>query len=178
MPGLIKAIGGDPAFIAKLDGLFAAKLYDQGNEPSHNIAYLYNYAGAPWKTQMHVREILASQFHTSPGGLPGNDDAGPMSAWYVMSAIGFYSLCPGRPTYTLGSPIFSRIVIHQSNGKDFTVLAPGASAENRYVQVVSLNGKPVIGSEITHSDITSGATLTFDMGPKPNPSAARDSHEK
>src|SRR5258707_113993 len=76
------------------------------------------------KTQMHVREILASQFHTGPGGLPGNDDAGQMSAWYVLSAIGFYPLCPGMPAYTLGSPIFSRIVIHQSNGKDFTVLAP------------------------------------------------------
>jgi predicted alpha-1,2-mannosidase len=178
MPGLIKAIGGDAAFITKLDGLFAAKLYDQGNEPSHNIAYLYNYAGAPWKTQMRVRKILASQFHTGPGGLPGNDDAGQMSAWYVLSAIGFYPLCPGTPAYTLGSPIFSRIVIHQSNGKDFTVLAPRTSAENRYVQVVRLNGKPVIGSEITHSDITSGATLTFDMGPKPNLSASRDPHEK
>jgi predicted alpha-1,2-mannosidase len=178
MPGLIKAIGGDAAFISKLDGLFAAKLYDQGNEPSHNIAYLYNYAGAPWKTQMRVREILASQYHTGPGGLPGNDDAGQMSAWYVLSAIGFYPLCPGTPTYTLGSPIFSRIVIHQSNGKDFTVLAPRTSAENQYVQVVRLNGKPVAGSEITHFDITSGATLTFDMGPKPNLSASRDSHEK
>jgi putative alpha-1,2-mannosidase len=178
MPGLIKAIGGDAAFITKLDGLFAAKLYDQGNEPSHNIAYLYNYAGAPWKTQMRVRRILASRFHTGPGGLPGNDDAGQMSAWYVLSAIGFYPLCPGTPAYTLGSPIFSRIVIHQSNGKDFTVLAPRTSAENRYVQVVRLNGKPVIGSEITHSDITSGATLTFNMGPKPNLSASRDPHEK
>jgi predicted alpha-1,2-mannosidase len=178
MPGLIKAIGGDAAFISKLDGLFAAKLYDQGNEPSHNIAYLYNYAGAPWKTQMRVRNILASQFHTGPGGLPGNDDAGQMSAWYVLSAIGFYPLCPGTPTYTLGSPLFSRIVIHQSNGKDFTVLAPRTSAENQYVQGVRMNGKPVAGSEITHSDITSGATLTFDMGPKPNLSASRDPHEK
>jgi predicted alpha-1,2-mannosidase len=178
MPGLIKAVGGDAAFITKLDGLFAAKLYDQGNEPSHNIAYLYNYAGAPWKTQMRVREILASQFHTGPGGLPGNDDAGQMSAWYVMSAIGFYPLCPGTPAYTLGSPIFSRIVIHQPNGKNFTVLAPRTSAENRYVQVVRLNGTPVVGSKIAHSDITSGATLIFDMGPKPNLSASRDSHEK
>jgi putative alpha-1,2-mannosidase len=127
---------------------------------------------------MRVREILASQFHTGPGGLPGNDDAGQMSAWYVLSAIGFYPLCPGTPTYTLGSPIFSRIVIHQSNGKDFTVLAPRTSAENQYVQVLRLNGKPVAGSEVTHSDITSGATLTFDMGPKPNLSASRDSHEK
>jgi putative alpha-1,2-mannosidase len=96
----------------------------------------------------------------------------------VMSAIGFYPLCPGTPAYTLGSPIFSRIVIHQSNGKNFTVLAPRTSAENRYVQVVRLNGTPVVGSKIAHSDITSGATLIFDMGPKPNLSASRDSHEK
>ena len=167
MPGLIKAMGGDAAFIAKLDGLFAAKLYDQGNEPSHNIAYLYNYAGAPWKTQMRVRDILASQFHTGPGGLPGNDDAGQMSAWYVLSAMGFYPLCPGTPTYALGSPVFSRIVIHHPNGKNFTVVAPKTSAENRYVQTVTLNGAPVTGSEITHADIVAGSTLTFEMGSKP-----------
>jgi predicted alpha-1,2-mannosidase len=167
MAGLIKVIGGNAAFIAKLDGLFAAKLYDQGNEPSHNIAYLYNYAGAPWKTQMRVREILASQFHTGPGGLPGNDDAGQMSAWYVLSAMGFYPVCPGTPTYALGSPIFSRVVIHQPNGKDFTVVAPKTSPENRYVQAVFLDGVAMTGREIAHSDIVGGSILTFDMGPKP-----------
>jgi predicted alpha-1,2-mannosidase len=175
--GLIKAIGGNAAFVAKLDGLFAAKLYDQGNEPSHNIAYLYNYAGAPWKTQAHVREILASQFHTGPGGLPGNDDAGQMSAWYVLSAMGFYPVCPGTPVYALGSPIFSRVVIHQSNGKDFTVAAPQTSVENRYVQAVFLDGVPMIGSEIGHSDIVGGSILTFDMGPKPKLDTSRDRHE-
>ena len=176
IPGLIKAIGGNAAFIAKLDGLFDAKLYDQGNEPSHSIAYLYNYAGAPWKTQMRVRDIFASQFHTGPGGLPGNDDAGQMSAWYVLSAMGFYPLCPGTPTYALGSPIFSRIVIHQSNGKDFTVVTPKTSAENRYVQGVLLNGVPMSGSEIAHSEIVRGSTLTFEMGPKPRLNASRDRH--
>jgi predicted alpha-1,2-mannosidase len=177
MRGLIKAIGGNEAFIAKLDGLFAAKLYDQGNEPSHNIAYLYNYAGAPWKTQLHVREILASQFHTGPGGLPGNDDAGQMSAWYVLSAMGFYPLCPGTPVYALGSPIFSRVVIHQSNGKDFTVAAPKTSVENRYVQAVFLDGVRMTGSEIAHSDIVGGSILTFDMGPKPKLDTSQDRHE-
>lgn len=178
MPGLIKAIGGDAAFIAKLDGLFTAKLYDQGNEPSHNIAYLYNYAGAPWKTQMRVRAVLSSQFHTGPSGLPGNDDAGQMSAWYVLSAMGFYPLCPGTPTYALGSPIFSRIVIHQLNGKDFTIVAPKASAKNLYVEAVSLNGVPVTGSELRHADIVDGSTLTFDMGPAPKLTAPQGYHEK
>jgi len=116
---------------------------------------------------MRVREILASQFHTGPGGLPGNDDAGQMSAWYVLSAMGFYPLCPGTSTYALGSPIFSRVVIHQSNGKDFTVVAPKTSAENRYVQAVFLDGVPMNGSEIAHSNIVGGSILTFDMGPKP-----------
>jgi predicted alpha-1,2-mannosidase len=173
-PGLIKAIGGNAAFIAKLDGLFAAKLYDQGNEPSHGIAYLYNYAGVPWKTQVRVREILANQFHPDPGGLPGNDDAGQMSAWYVLSAMGFYPVCPGTPSYALGSPIFSRVVIHQSNGKDFTVVAPKTSAENRYVQAVFLDGVPMNGSEIAHSNIVGGSILTFDMGPKPKSNTSQD----
>ena len=168
IPGLIRAIGGDTAFIAKLDGLFAAKLYEQGNEPSHNIAYLYNYAGAPWKTQMHVREILSSQFHTGPAGLPGNDDAGQMSAWYVLSAMGFYPPCPGTPVYTLGSPLFARVVIHQTNGKNFTILAPKASMEDRYVEAVRINGKPVESNQITHADIVAGATLSFKMSLKPN----------
>ena len=178
MSGLIKAMGGDASFIAKLDGLFAAKLYDQGNEPSHNIAYLYNYAGAPWKTQMRVRDILQNEFHTGTSGLPGNDDAGQMSAWYVLSAMGFYPLCPGTPTYALGSPIFSRVVIHQPNGKDFTVLAPKTSAQNIYVQAVRLNGKLLSNSEIKHSDITSGSTLSFEMAPEPKLSTLRDGHEK
>ena len=167
IPGLIKATGGDAAFIAKLDGLFAAKLYNQGNEPSHGIAYLYNYAGAPWKTQERVREILVSEFHTGAAGLPGNDDAGQMSAWYVLSAIGFYPVCPGTPAYALGSPIFSRIVIHQTNGKDFTVAAPKTSSDNRYVQAVSLDGMPMNGNEIAHSAIVGGSTLTFEMRPTP-----------
>ncbi|HWZ00858.1 MAG TPA: GH92 family glycosyl hydrolase [Edaphobacter sp.] len=167
IPGLIKATGGDAAFIAKLDGLFAAELYNQGNEPSHGIAYLYNYAGAPWKTQERVREILASEFHTGAAGLPGNDDAGQMSAWYVLSAMGFYPVCPGTPTYALGSPIFSRIVIHQTNGKDFTVAAPKTSAENRYVQAVFLDGMPMTGGEVAHSAIVGGSTLTFEIGPTP-----------
>lgn len=165
--GLIQAMGGDKAFIAKLDGLFDKNLYNQGNEPSHHIAYLYNYAGAPWKTQSRVRDVMASNYRTGPNGLPGNDDAGQMSAWYVMSAMGFYPLCPGKPVYALSSPIFSRIVIHQPNGRDFTILAPGASAKNKYIESAELNGRTVTNYELTHSDIVSGATLKLKLGPQP-----------
>jgi predicted alpha-1,2-mannosidase len=178
IPGLIKATGGDAAFIAKLDGLFAAKLYNQGNEPSHGIAYLYNYAGTPSKTQDRVREILASEFHTGAAGLPGNDDAGQMSAWYVLSAMGFYPVCPGTPAYALGSPIFSRVAIHQTNGKDFTVVASKTSAENRYVQAVFLDGMPMNGGEIAHSNIVGGSILTFDMGPKPKLDISQNRQER
>jgi predicted alpha-1,2-mannosidase len=167
IPGLIQAMGGNAAFIAKLDGLFAAKLYQQGNEPSHQIAYLYDYAGAASKTQSHVREILQNEYHGGPGGLPGNDDAGQMSAWYVLSAMGFYPVCPGKPVYALGSPIFSRIVIHQDNGKDFTIRAEHASTANQYIQSAKLNGAPYAKVEITHADIVSGATLNLNLGSEP-----------
>jgi predicted alpha-1,2-mannosidase len=167
VPGLIQAMGGEGRFIDKLDGLFAAKLYDQGNEPSHHLAYLYNDAGAPWKTQSHVREILEKEYRTGPEGLPGNDDAGQMSAWYVLSAMGFYPVCPGKPMYELASPIFSRVVIHQANGRDFTILAPGASAKNRYIQSMSLDGHPYARYEISHGAIVGGATFRMKLGPDP-----------
>jgi predicted alpha-1,2-mannosidase len=165
--GLIVASGGSARFIAKLDGLFANNLYDQGNEPSHGIAYLYNNAGYPWKTQQRVRDILRTQFGTDPGGLPGNDDAGQMSAWYVLSAMGFYEECPGTPTYTIGSPLFSRVVIHEDNGKSFTILAHGNSAQNIFVQSATINGKPLRGLQFSHHDIVSGATVVLQMGAKP-----------
>jgi predicted alpha-1,2-mannosidase len=168
IPGLIQASGGPSGFVARLDGLFTKGLYDQGNEPSHGIAYLYNYAGAPWKTQERLREIMRSQFHTDPGGLPGNDDAGQMSAWYVLSAMGFYPECPGTPAYTIGSPLFSRVNIHQDNGRTFTILANHNSANKLYVQSARLNGKPMRQLELQHSDIVSGSTLVLEMSEKPN----------
>jgi predicted alpha-1,2-mannosidase len=173
LPGLIKACGGDAAFIRKLDGLFAANLYEQGNEPSHSIAYLYNYAGASWKTQMHLRNIMRTQYHEGPEGLPGNDDAGQMSAWYVMSAMGFYPVTPGSPVYTLGSPLFDRVVIHQSNGKQFTIQIENNSKENMYIQSAVLNGTALHGHEISHAAIVDGATLILEMGSKPDPDALR-----
>ena len=166
-PGLIAAVGGRAAFVEKLDGLFAGKLYDQGNEPSHGIAYLYDFAGEPAKTQEHVREILRTEFGPGTGGLPGNDDAGQMSAWFVLSAMGFYPPTPGTPVYTIGSPLFTRIVLHLPNGKQFTIDAPGNSSDNIYVRSAHWNGRPVRGWMFTHADILAGRTLTLDMSSSP-----------
>ena len=177
--GLIAAMGGSQKFVASLDGLFAAGLYDQGNEPSHGIAYLYNNAGAAWKTQQHVREILASQFHLGPSGLPGNDDAGQMSAWVVLSAMGFYPYCPGIPRYTVGSPWFTRVAIHQDNGATFTVLAPGNAEDHPFIRNATVNGKPLLkGMQFTHEDIVHGATLRLEMSATPNRDAAQQVRTK
>ncbi|HZY62991.1 MAG TPA: GH92 family glycosyl hydrolase [Edaphobacter sp.] len=165
--GLIQAIGGPSAFIAKLDGLFSNHLYDQGNEPSHAIPYLYNFAGAPAKTQQRIRKIMNTEFGPGPNGLPGNDDAGQMSAWYVLSAMGFYPVCPGKPDYNIGSPLFSRIVIHLTNGKSFTIAAPSNSINNIYVRSVYLDGHAHPGWSFSHNDILRGATLTLNMTAKP-----------
>lgn len=178
IPGLIQSSGGLAKFIAKLDGLFAKNLYDQGNEPSHGIAYLYNDAGAPWKTQERVRQIMSSQFHTGPDGLPGNDDAGQMSAWYVLSAMGFYPKGPGTPVYTIGSPIFTRVVIHQDNGRNFTILAHRNSSAKIYVRSARLNGRPMRKLEFQHEDIVSGSTLVLQMSKKPYQAKSSSYHDK
>jgi predicted alpha-1,2-mannosidase len=167
VPALIAALGGEQAFIAKLDGLFDKKLYDQGNEPSHHIAYLYDYAGAPWKAQQHLRQILEEQYHDGPGCLPGNDDTGQMSAWYVLSAMGFYPVCPGTASYALGSPLFAKVTIHQANGRDFIIQADRQSQANIYIQSRELNGAPMPGFLLNHTDITRGGTLRLVMGPAP-----------
>jgi predicted alpha-1,2-mannosidase len=165
--GLINAIGGRTAFVSKLDGLFNGNLYDQGNEPSHAIAYLYNFAGAPAKTQQRARELMRTQFHIGPDGLPGNDDAGQMSAWYVLSAMGFYPVCPGKLDYSIGSPLFSHIAIRLMNGKRFTIDASDNSADHIYVQSVRIDGHVQTGWSFSHNDILRGATLIFKMGANP-----------
>jgi predicted alpha-1,2-mannosidase len=165
--GLINAIGGRAAFISKLDGLFNGNLYDQGNEPSHAIAYLYNFASAPAKTQQRARELMRTQFGIGPDGLPGNDDAGQMSAWYVLSAMGFYPVCPGKLDYSVGSPLFSHIAIHLMSGKQFTIEASDNSADHIYVQSVRIDGHVETGWSFSHNDILRGATLTFKMGANP-----------
>lgn len=167
--GLMEAMGGREAYAAKLDSMFTYGRYWHGNEPCHQVAWLFNYAGQPWKTQQAVRHILETEYLPVPGGLSGNDDAGQMSAWYVFGALGFYPVCPATPYYAIGSPVFPRAEIAVGNGRTFTIEAEGTSPENIYIQSATLNGKPYNKSYISHSDITGGGVLRFVMGPRPNP---------
>jgi predicted alpha-1,2-mannosidase len=169
LPGLIDLVGGKQAFIGKLDTLFAKGFYDHGNEPSHHIAYLYDNAGVAWKTQQHVRELLDEQYSDSPGGLAGNDDAGQMSAWYCMSALGFYPVTPGSSKYEIGSPLFDDATIGLDSGRKFRIRAAGVSAGKQYIRSATLNGVPLNRYWIDHSEIISGGELVFEMSSKPNP---------
>lgn len=166
--GLMECMGGKDKYIAKLDSMFSEKRYWHGNEPCHQIAFMFNYAGQPWKTQREVRHIMETEYFNAPGGLSGNDDAGQMSAWYIFAAMGFYPVCPGTPYYMLASPSFPRMTINLENGKQFTIIAKGASCENIYIQTAKLNGKPYDKNYITHQDIMSGGLFEFTMGPEPN----------
>ena len=169
IPGLIALENGRCEFIAKLDELFAKNLYDQGNEPSHHIAYLYDYAGAAFKTQQHVAEERAAGYKDTPGGLIGNDDAGQMSAWYILSALGFYQVTPGIPRYAIGTPLFSQAEIHLPNGKIFKIVAERKSAQDIYIHSAFLDGKPLRRFWLTHDEIARGGALVFDMSTNPNP---------
>jgi len=169
VPGLITLLGGPSAFVTKLDLLFQGDHYDQGNEPSHQIAYLYDFAGAAWKTQEHVHQVMISNYANRPDGLPGNDDAGQISAWYVMSALGFYQVTPGVPVYQIGTPHFDDATIALPGGKDFHIHAKGAEAGAFYIQSATLNGRPLRRAYLTHSEIVAGGELTFEMSRKPNP---------
>lgn len=142
--------------------------YAQGNEPSHHVAYLYNWSDAPWKTQHIVRTIMDSLYTPRPDGLCGNDDCGQMSAWYVMSAMGFYQVTPGDPHYSIGSPLFSQVKIHLQSGKTFTIAAQGNSDSNEYVQSIALNGRPLKALTFSHDNILSGDRLELTMGGSPN----------
>lgn len=169
IPGLIQLEHGNDGFIAKLDELFRENLYEQGNEPSHHIAYLYDYAGAAPKTQRHIHDVLA-MYNDNPGGLPGNDDGGQMSAWYVFSALGFYPVTPGIPAYAIGTPHFSRASITLSNGKRFEMVAHNLSAQNFFIRSATLNGVPLNRFWLRHSEIVRGGRLVFEMSNQPNPS--------
>lgn len=182
--GLIRLLGGIERFDAKIDALFNANpqttgreqadvtgligQYAQGNEPSHHAAYLYNFAGKPWKTQAMVRRILDSLFTPKPDGLSGNDDCGQMSAWYVLSSLGLYAVTPGSPVYAIGSPLFGEARLKLENGKTFVVRANNNSKSNVYIQSATLNGKPYTKSFLTHADIVAGGELVFTMGAVPN----------
>lgn len=188
MVGLIDAIGGDEAFIAKLDGLFEASeeltgrnqpditgligQYAHGNEPSHNFAYLYNYAGAPWKTQSRVRQIMDELYKPTRAGLSGNEDCGQMSSWYVFSAMGFYPVTPGAQEYAIGSPLFKSVTINTGNEKPFKISVKGSGS---YIESARLNGKKYPYSFIKHEDITEGGTLKLTMGKSPNKNWGKDS---
>jgi predicted alpha-1,2-mannosidase len=182
--GLIELQGGKANFARKLDELFTTdqKLagreqpditgligqYAHGNEPSHHIAYLYNYADEPWKTQKLVRKILDEFYKNAPDGLIGNEDCGQMSAWFVLSSLGFYEVNPGQPIYTFGTPLFKEAKIHLENGKTFTIRAANVSGKNIYIQSVKLNGKSHKKSFFTHEDLMNSGTLEFVMTNKPN----------
>jgi len=187
--GLIQLIGGREHFIKRLDALFSEGYdgelkfvflsqfpdstglvgqYPQGNEPAFHIPYLYNYAGAPWKTQKFVRQIMRTWYSDQPLGLPGDDDNGATSAWYVFSAMGFYPVCPGRPHYVLGSPLFEECEIDVDGGKTFRIVAQGVSSLNKYIQSATLNGEPLNRPWFDHSSLMRGGTLTLQMGPEPN----------
>ena len=179
--GLMELVGGQKYFEAHLDTLFTTSSeltgdpnaaadvtgmigqYAHGNEPSHHIPYLYNYAGAPRKTQALVDHILRTLYHNDPNGLSGNEDVGQMSAWYALSAMGFYSFCPGRPIYEIGRPIFDKVTIHLSNGKDFVIQAKNNSVENKYIRSMKLNGEDLAEPRFSHFDLMKGGELIFEM---------------
>ncbi len=167
VPGLISVLGGPKAFETKLDALFTRNLYDHGNEPSHHIAYLYNDAGVAWKTQSHVHEIMTKLYHDAPDGLAGNDDAGQMSAWYVLSAMGFYPLTPGTPRYEIGTPHFDEMVLHPQNGRSLHITAKGAESGAFFVKSVTLNGKRLERMYLLQEEIVGGGDLVFEMSEKP-----------
>ncbi len=183
--GLMEGMGGEEAFLTKLDSLFemdseitgenvSADIsgligqYAHGNEPSHHIAYLYNYAGQPWKTADRVREILRTQYDDTPFGLSGNEDCGQMTAWYVLSAMGIYPVNPADGNWVLGSPLFPEVSIDLGGGRTFIVRAPNVSGEARYVQSANLNGTPLTRSYLTHDEIADGGVLELEMGLEPS----------
>jgi len=165
--GLMEMMGGQDAYVAKLDSLFENRLYWHGNEPCHQVAYMYNYAAQPWKTQAIVRHILEAEYGDFPGGLAGNDDSGQMSSWLIFSSLGFYPVCPGSPYYMIGAPQFEKAVLKLENGKKFTIKAKMTGQDNRYIQSVTLNGKAYGKNYISHQDITGGGTMEFVMGDEP-----------
>jgi hypothetical protein len=184
---LMAAMGGAEDFEKALDALFSAQSktsgreqpdisgligqYAHGNEPSHHMAYLYNYCGAPGKTQQRLRQIMNEFYHDRPDGLIGNEDCGQMSAWYVLSAIGFYPVCPGKAEYTWGSPLFDRAKIHLENGKTFSVLAKNNSPEQAFVQRIGRNGQPAENYFFDHQSILHGDTWQLEMGREPRRNA-------
>jgi predicted alpha-1,2-mannosidase len=188
LQGLFELMGGPAAAEAKLDQLFREPLgmskyefwakfpdasglvgqFSMGNEPSLHIPYIYNYLGAPWKTQKHVRMLLDTWFTDTTLGMPGDEDGGGMSSFVVFSMMGFYPVTPGIPIYDLASPVFDRITIRLHNGKKFTIVCRNNSANNKYIQSIKLNGQSQSRLWIKHTDLMNGGTLELQMGDTPN----------
>ncbi len=182
--GLISLFGSEEKFIEKLDSLFIVTgdmgeqasadisgligMYAQGNEPSHHIPYLYSYAGQQWKTAELVRKITTEMYTDKPDGLCGNEDCGQMSSWYLLSSMGLYQVNPANGVFVMGSPLFNKATIKLKEGKSFTINALNQSAENKYIQNASLNGKPIDRSYITYKEIMNGGELTLEMSNTPN----------
>jgi hypothetical protein len=182
LSGLIKLFGGEEAFEKKLDELFTTDSqttgrvqaditgligqYAHGNEPSHHMAYLYNYIGKPWKTQHYVERIMQEMYSEKPDGYAGNEDCGQMSAWYVLSALGFYPVTPGSTTYVLGKPLFPRAVLNFENGNHF-IIESDADGKGKYVTSVRLNKQPHQKSFIEHHELIRGGKLAFYLGEEP-----------
>jgi predicted alpha-1,2-mannosidase len=182
---LIQLMGGEKRFVGYLDSLFTMNLPDKyfaeteditrdgiignyvhGNEPSHHVAYLYNWTSQPWKTQERVRMILPKMYKPTPDGLGGNDDTGQMSAWYIFTTLGFYPVAPGSGQYAIGSPAIQKATIHLAGNKTFVVDVKNQSDKNVYVQKLLLNGKPLNRLYLTDAELFAGGTLTFYMGNK------------
>lgn len=183
--GLAAAHGGSDKLLARLDEVFNAKVdpsifehmeditgligwYAHGNEPSHHVAYLYSYAGQPWRTQARLKQIMDTQYADRPDGLAGNDDVGQMSAWYVFTALGFYPVAPGSGEYIQGRPFLPKTAMRLPNGKTFTIVADGLDDRHTYVGSVSLNGKPLQRTFLRHDEILAGGELRFSMQAEPN----------
>lgn len=184
--GLVNLVGGREKFERKLDTFFTMHyqpkgiarditgmigLYCQGNQPDQQTAYYYDYVGQPWKTQELTRKILRFMYGSDSSGyaFPGMDDQGSTSSWYVLSAMGFYTVDPSSPNYIIGSPLFDEVTIHLTNGKNFIIKAEGNSVRNLYIQSATLNGHPLDRPWFSHNEISGGATLVFKMGERPNP---------
>ncbi len=190
--GLADLMGGDAAFVAKLDAVFTTAptfdysyyktqiheitemlvmnmgQYAHGNQPIQHMVYLYNHAGAPWKTQYHVRNIMDKLYTNAPDGLCGDEDNGQTSAWYVFSALGMYPVTPGAGEYVLGAPLFKKVSIHFENGKKMQILAPDNAGNKPYVSGIQLNGSPFTRSFVTHAEMQNGGELVFQMSAAPD----------
>lgn len=183
--GLVNLMGGENAFASKLDSLFTADSslegettssdisgligqYAHGNEPSHHVTHLYNYVNRPWRTQELVDSVFQSQYANRPDGLAGNEDCGQMSAWYILNSMGFYQVCPGKPVYSIGRPVFDQAVVNLTNGKKFTIMVKNNSKKNKYIESMLLNGQTLHTPFFSHQDIVDGGTLEITMSDKPN----------